>query len=301
MKTYLNLVLGATTLAFEACNKSAEPEVPAENATVSENRFEAADGLLASVAANLSGFETIAVIDHARLAEKEGVEMPPEVVTLYSKPSVNIALMKLNPRVGLDLPQKALVFEESGEAKIVYPSSEFLAARHALTDAEALGAYDLAIKAGLEGISGGIITPVGSDKVVKDYGITELVSDFPHAESIVRLKEAVMSQGDTVWFGEIDLKSEAAAAGESLPKATLLLFGGPKPGGVAMAKFPKLGLDAFCQKLLVYEEADGVVKVIFNNIVSMAELHYGTSAKPHEVINGRLAGTFESAVRKGTE
>ncbi len=184
---------------------------------------------------------------------------------------------------------------------LAYPDSSFLAARHGLTDAEALGAYDAAMKAGLKGFSEELLAPVGGDGVDRDYGITELVSDFPHAESIARLKEAVMGQGDTVWFGEVDLKSQAAAAGEELPKATLLLFGGPKPGGMAMARFPKLGLDAFCQKLLIYEDDAGVVKVIFNNIVSLAKLHYGTSAKPHEVIDGRLAKTFEDAVRKGTE
>ena len=65
-----------------------------------------------------------------------------------------------------------------------------------------------------------------------------------------------------------------------------------------MAKFPKLGLDAFCQKLLVYEDDEGKVRVIFNDITKMAELHYGTSAEPHKVINGRLATTFEGAIRK---
>ncbi len=73
------------------------------------------DWLRAALATNTSDFETVAVIDHSRLAEKEGVPMPPAVVTLYSKHSVNTALMKLNPRVGLDLPQKVLVFEEAGK------------------------------------------------------------------------------------------------------------------------------------------------------------------------------------------
>ena len=77
----------------------------------------------------------------------------------------------------------------------------------------------------------------------------------------------------------------------------LLLFGGPGPGGKAMAQFPRLGLDAFCQKLLVYQ-VDGAVKVIFNDIAALAELHYGRTAKPHELLNQRLMATFKGAVTK---
>ena len=106
-----------------------------------------------------------------------------------------------------------------------------------------------------------------------------------------------MSQDDTVWFGEIDFSSEAAEQGVELPDAVLLLFGGPGPGGVAMADFPAIGLDAFCQKLLVYADADGGSVVIFNDIAAFAELHNGTSAKPHHALNERLTATFQKAIQ----
>ena len=64
-----------------------------------------------------------------------------------------------------------------------------------------------------------------------------------------------------------------------------------------MAEFPKLGLDAFCQKLLVYEAPDGSVNIAFNDIVALAELHYGSSNKPQQVVNTRLTATFEEAVK----
>ena len=47
-----------------------------------------------------------------------------------------------------------------------------------------------------------------------------------------------------------------------------------------------------------YEDDAGVVNVIFNDIAALAELHYGTSTKPHKVINGRLKKTFVEAVKK---
>lgn len=253
------------------------------------------------VASNLDAFKKIDTIDHSRLAAEEGVTMPPSVLTIYSDPAVNTALMKLKPRVGLDLPCKVLVYEESGKQAVAFPAAEFLAKRHSITESAALSQYSKALEAGLSGVEAQAQLPVGADKVTLNYGIGEIVSDFPLKESIARLKKVVMSQGDTVWLGDIDFQSEAAEKGEKLSGATLLLFGGPKPGGVAMAKFPKLGLDAFCQKLLVYEDEEGAVKVIFNDIVAMAELHYGTSADPHKMINGRLMKTFESAVKESAE
>ena len=262
------------------------------------DRFAATDAVGKVVANNISGLETIVVIDHSRLAEKEGAKMPPSAVTIYSDPKVDSALMKLNPRVGLDLPQKLLVFEADGEARVSYPEAGFLAARHGIADKDSLSLYQDRASEGIRGIETGRVDPVSGKGVKRDYGITDLVSDHGFADTIKRLKEAVMKQGDTVWFGEIDFHSRAVGVGVDLPRSTLLLFGGPKPGGVAMAEFPKLGLDAFCQKLLVYEEGEGRVRVIFNDIVKLAELHYGKSAEPHKVINGRLATTFEGAVKK---
>ena len=106
-----------------------------------------------------------------------------------------------------------------------------------------------------------------------------------------------MAQDDTVWFGEIDFMTEASGEGVELPAATLLLFGGPKPGGIAMAKFPAIGLDAFCQKLLVYAGEDGGSVVIFNDIAAMAELHYGAISETASRTDERLTATFKKAVQ----
>lgn len=291
IKTFLFAILpAAVSFAFTISSRAEEGG--------ELNRYAATDAVVATISKNISGLKPIVVIDHSRLAAKEGVMMPPCVVTIYSDPAVDSALMKRNPRIGLDLPQKILVFEADGEPRVAFPHASFLAARNAVTDEAALNRYQESINTGLRGVAAEVIDPVTDRGVTRNYGMIELVSDFEHDDTITRLKKAVMKQGDTVWFGDIDFHANAAKKGVDLPRSTLLLFGGPKPGGVAMAKFPKLGLDAFCQKLLVFEDSNGKVRVIFNDIVKMAELHYGKSADPHKAINGRLATTFEGAVRK---
>ena len=65
-----------------------------------------------------------------------------------------------------------------------------------------------------------------------------------------------------------------------------------------MMTTPKIGLDAFCQKLLVYENGNGEVWVSYNDIVAFAELYYKASTKPQQMINKRLKVTFTKAVSK---
>lgn len=64
-----------------------------------------------------------------------------------------------------------------------------------------------------------------------------------------------------------------------------------------MMTTPKIGLDAFCQKLLVYQNDKDEVWIAFNDIVAFAELYYGASTKPQNMINKRLIMTFTKAVK----
>lgn len=257
-----------------------------------------ADSLAVWIAANVRALDLVVTIDHSRLADAEGVSMPPSLVTIYSDPAVNSALVAIDPRIGIDLPHRVLAYVEadSGTARVTYADAEFLMKRHGLTDAALLDGYTRSLQEALGGIPPERWAPDDASRLEKGYGITEIVSAFPFEATIERLREAVLAQSDTKWFGEVDYRADAAALGLEVPKATLLLFGGPGPGGRAMAEFPRLGLDAFCQKLLVYEDATGSVRVAFNDIAALAEFHYGRSIPIHKGLNERLAQTFFAAV-----
>ncbi|PSL19824.1 uncharacterized protein (DUF302 family) [Shimia abyssi] len=246
------------------------------------------------VAIEEAGLASIASIDHARLAAAEGVEMPPSRVQVFSDPEINTSILKENIRAGLDLPFRVLSYAQDGTAKVVHTGSDFLEVRHGLSDKPALDMFSQRL-ADVTRAADGDAAPI--DGLSNDYGVIELTSALSVAEAVENLTNIVMAQDDTVWFGEIDFAEEAATQGVELPEAVLLLFGGPGPGGMAMAKFPSIGLDAFCQKLLVYAGDDGGSVVIFNDIAAFAELHYGSSAKPHHALNQRLTATFEKALQ----
>lgn len=105
----------------------------------------------------------------------------------------------------------------------------------------------------------------------------------------------MLAEGDTVWFMNWDYQKQAEKLDEELPKATLLVFGGPAPGAKAMTDFSSIGLDAFGQKVLVFEQ-NGEVQIAYNDIVDFAELHYQDAAIPHRVINYRLGSTLKGAI-----
>ena len=236
-------------------------------------------------------------IDHARLAAGEGVEMPPSRVLLFSDPGVNAAILSENIRAGLDLPFRVLSYGDEAKPSLSYTSSAFIAKRHGLEGSAALADFDERLQTVLRAVDGADPSPVPTDAVERDFGIIEIASAYDVAETVVRLEKAVTAQTDTIWFGEIDFMKEAAAFDVALPAAKLLLFGGPAPGGVAMADYPAIGLDAFCQKLLVYEGTSGNAVVLFNDIAAFAQLYYGSSIEPHAMLNKRLSATFSAAVQ----
>ena len=287
MMLALRYTIAATTLIVSAMGVFAE-----------DDRRQAVDGSFDAVrtAVSASGLTEIIQIDHARLAAAEGVDMPPSRVQLFSDPRINTTLLSENIRAGLDLPFRILSYDDGERAALTHTPSTFLARRHGLADADALSDFDTRLAGVFSRIEGPDPVPVATEGVTGDFAIIELRSRYDVPETVARLTRAVTAQPDTVWFGEIDFQAEAALDGVTLAPARLLLFGGPAPGGVSMAEFPTIGLDAFCQKLLVYEGEDGETVVLFNDIAALARLHYGRTIEPHALLNQRLTATFTGAI-----
>ena len=81
--------------------------------------------------------ETFAVIDHAAGAASVGLELDPEVVVIFGNPTVGTRLMQANPRAGIDLPLRMLIWRQQGVTWIAYEDPHALADRFALHDSGA--------------------------------------------------------------------------------------------------------------------------------------------------------------------
>ena len=79
------------------------------------------------------GLNLFARIDHAEGAAKVGQNLRPTEVLIFGNAKSGTPLMQANQTIGIDLPLKALVWEdESGKTFISYNDPEWLAKRHGL-------------------------------------------------------------------------------------------------------------------------------------------------------------------------
>ncbi|MEM9072797.1 MAG: DUF302 domain-containing protein [Myxococcota bacterium] len=78
------------------------------------------------------GLNLFATVPHSAAAAQNDLELRPTTLFIFGKPQVGTPLMRAAPTLAIDLPQKALVYEEGGEVWIVHNSPYFLGARHGL-------------------------------------------------------------------------------------------------------------------------------------------------------------------------
>jgi uncharacterized protein (DUF302 family) len=92
---------------------------------------ETMDRLAAAVAA--AGMSVFARIDHAAGAEAAGLTLAPMEALLFGSPKAGTPLMEAAKTTGIDLPLKALVWEDNaGQVWLAYNQPAWIAKRHDL-------------------------------------------------------------------------------------------------------------------------------------------------------------------------
>jgi len=77
------------------------------------------------------GMNVFGRVNHAAGAEKAGMSLRPTEVVIFGNPKVGTPLMKCAQSVAIDLPQKALIWEdEAGQVWLAYNDPAYLANRH---------------------------------------------------------------------------------------------------------------------------------------------------------------------------
>ena len=120
----------------------------------------AADGLLTSksphsaadtmsrleAAVKERGFTVFARIDHAAGAAKAGLSLRPTELLIFGNPKGGTPFMECAQSVGIDLPLKALVWEDaSGAVWLGYNDPAFIAQRHGVADCPVVTKMDKAL------------------------------------------------------------------------------------------------------------------------------------------------------------
>lgn len=81
-----------------------------------------------------NGLNIFAMVDHAQNAANAGLELPPTRVVIFGNPTAGTPLMQCQQSIGIDLPQKLLIFQDEQGVQIAYNDPRYLGGRHRLDD-----------------------------------------------------------------------------------------------------------------------------------------------------------------------
>jgi len=79
---------------------------------------------------NAKGMRLFAVIDQRAEARQAGLDMPDTVLVMFGSPKAGTPVMLASPMSALDLPLKALVWDDGGQTKLSYYDPAAIVARY---------------------------------------------------------------------------------------------------------------------------------------------------------------------------
>lgn len=129
MKTLFAILICAVLLPALASEQGGGLVTLPSNYSVTEtmNRFDAA------VKSGPPGFQVFLRVDFQEIAASQGGKVRSEQLILFGRGSVLQELLPVNPLVAIDLPLKAIAWEdESGKIWLAYQTGEYLAERHGI-------------------------------------------------------------------------------------------------------------------------------------------------------------------------
>jgi uncharacterized protein (DUF302 family) len=98
-----------------------------------------------------TGLTLFAVFDHSGEAEAHGLALRDTKVVVFGSPAAGTPVMEAAPLSALDLPLKALVWDDGGQTRVSYLAPADLAARYEL------GAELAARLAGIEAVAAAVV------------------------------------------------------------------------------------------------------------------------------------------------
>jgi uncharacterized protein (DUF302 family) len=107
--------------------------------------------------------------------------------------------------------------------------------------------------------------------VESDKGIVTLLSSHSVDDTVSKLQQLLSARGVKI-FALVDHSGEAESAGLHMPPTKLLIFGNPKAGTPLMLAAPSSAID-LPLKILVAENADGVVRISYNSSAYLRTRH----------------------------
>ncbi len=294
MLRYLPLVLlsaCATTAAPVA--DTAPQDIPSGLAVQdSDLGAEASMGRVVAALEAAGPVQIMAQVDHRANAATRQLNLPATNVVIFGNPKLGTPMMLQDQRVALDLPQKILVYEEAdGDVYVAYNSVDYLIARYGL---KASPETDKISKALARFAASGGSSKTSTSTVMNEEGLVSIVSDADAATTLKRLKATITGNPKLSIMSEVDHAANASSVGMQLRFTSLVVFGNPAAGTPLMQQQRSAAID-LPQKMLVWEDAEGVVRVTYNDPNYLASRH-GIAADTPQI--SAMAGALKAIAAK---
>jgi len=215
----------------------------------------------------------VAQVDHSKNANSVGLKLDYTRIVFFGNPTLGTPLMQENQLAGLDLPQKVLFYRTDNKSDIlIYNSVSYLRSRHNLDGVATLDKLSNALENLVSDVSKSPVMESSNQNVEFMEGIITKESKQDFETSYATLKNAIVNNPNLSIVAELDHQANANSVGLDLRPTKLIIFGNPNLGTPLMQNERTIGLD-LPQKMLVWKDQDGNVKVSYNDIYFLAERH----------------------------
>ncbi|WP_232285896.1 DUF302 domain-containing protein [Aquimarina agarilytica] len=274
------------------------PNIVGMNFSISNNDFdESYLNLKNSLEAN-EKIKIVAEVNHQANAQSVDLELNPTRIIFFGNPNLGTPLMQKNQLAGLDLPQKILVYQDNqDEVFLSYNNTLYLSSRHDVLEAPTLSMISGALK-NLTANAGDneVVSMPEESTVDNSEGVVTKISKQSFNDTYAKLQGAISGNPNLRIIAEVNHQSNAENVGLELNPTRLIIFGNPNLGTPLMQNAQTTALD-LPQKMLVWENADGVVHVSYNDPAYLVKRHGITdNEKIITTITGALNNLSNAAI-----
>lgn len=207
----------------------------------------------------------VAEVNHTENATSVGLELNPARIIFFGNPNLGTPLMQENQLAGLDLPQKIVVYQDDNEDVFLgFNSTEYLTARHQLDGVVTLPTINDALTNITATVSGNETIISSSNTNISGELIVTKTSLQSFDETYNALRTTIDNNPNLGIVAEVNHQENASNNGLELRPTRLIIFGNPNLGTPLMQNKITTAID-LPQKMLVWEDENGVVNVSYND------------------------------------
>lgn len=223
----------------------------------SSNSFEETYQELKAVLLNETSVKNISEIDFSQAPEAKNTKL-----ILFDMTEAATPIMQQNQMLGLDLPQKVLIFKtDTEEVYVLYNSIQYLRSRYKISKKKELRQMCDFLEMAVEKATGNKRYEQNK-KDIYQPGIVTRTGGKDFKNIIHRLKEAISSNKSLELVMIVDHQKNALASGMGLRDSALFLIRDRSSEDLLLQKEVCFALD-LPLKILVWQDEDGTVKLSY--------------------------------------